>query len=147
MPTPEAHRLSVDVGNALDGIDRVRRSAEDVRRHGVGQLRLGVTPMLYDAVLHNLLRSFLRDHSQRVLTMETGLTEMMVDWLLRDQVELAFASMLENHTGIEAIPLIQTHSVMLMPPGHPLAAQCSIRVRSEAPRVGQECVSPGRSRW
>ncbi|HEY9539187.1 MAG TPA: LysR family transcriptional regulator [Kiloniellaceae bacterium] len=128
MPTPEAHRLSVDVGNALDGIDRVRRSAEDVRRHGVGQLRLGVTPMLYDAVLHNLLRSFLRDHSQLVLTMETGLTEMMVDWLLRDQVELAFASMLENHPGIEAIPLIQTHSVVLMPPGHPLAAKCSIGV-------------------
>src|SRR3546814_19634980 len=58
--------------------------------------------------------------------METGLTEMMVDWLLRDQVELAFASMLENHPGIEAIPLIQTHSVVLMPPGHPLAAKCSI---------------------
>src|SRR3546814_21001142 len=53
---------------------------------------------------------------------------MMVDWLLRDQVELAFASMLENHPGIEAIPLIQTHSVVLMPPGHPLAAKCSIGV-------------------
>ena len=24
-PTPEAHRLSIDVGNALDGIDRVAR--------------------------------------------------------------------------------------------------------------------------
>src|SRR3546814_1206589 len=43
-PTPEAHRLSVDVGNALDGIDRVRRSAEDVRRPGAGQLRPGVPP-------------------------------------------------------------------------------------------------------
>src|SRR3546814_20770853 len=53
---------------------------------------------------------------------------MMVDWLLRDQVELAFASMLENHPGIEAIPLIQTHSVVLLPPGNPLAATCSIGV-------------------
>src|SRR3546814_16477855 len=88
--------------------------------------------MLYDAVLHNLLRSFLRDHSQLVLTMETGLTEMMVDWLLRDQVELAFASMLENHPGIDAIPLIETHSVVLMPAGHPLAANGSVGVEELA---------------
>lgn len=131
-PTPEAHRLSIDVGNALDGIDRVRRSAEDVRRHGVGHLRLGVTPMLYDAVLHRLLQDFLREHPQLVLTMETGLTDVMVDWLLRDQVEFVFASMLENHPGIEAIPLIETHSVVAMPPGHPLAAKNSIGVEDLA---------------
>jgi DNA-binding transcriptional LysR family regulator len=131
-PTAEAHRLSIDVGNALDGIDRVRRSAEDVRRHNVGQLRVGVTPMLYDAVLHPLLPSFLREHPQLVLTMETGLTEMMVDWLLRDQIELAFASMLENHPGIEVIPLIETHSVVLMPPGHPLTAKRSVAVEDLA---------------
>src|SRR3546814_11177941 len=107
MPTPEAHRLSVDVGNALDGIDRVRRSAEDVRRHGVGQLRLGVTPMLYDAVLHNPLRSFLRDHSQLVLPMETGLTELMVALLLRDQGENAFASLMEHNPCLQASPPIQ----------------------------------------
>jgi DNA-binding transcriptional LysR family regulator len=131
-PTPEAHRLSIDVGNALDGIDRVRRSAEDVRRHGVGQLRVGVTPMLYEAVLHRLLHGFLRDHPQLVLTMETGLTEMMVDWLLRDQVEIAFASMLESHPGIEVIPLIETQSVVLMPPGHDLAARQSVGVEDLA---------------
>lgn len=131
-PTPEAHRLSIDVGNALDGIDRVRRSAEDVRRHGVGQLRVGVTPMLYEAVLHRLLEGFLREHPQLVLTLETGLTEMMIDWLLRDQVELAFASMLESHPGIDAIPLIETHSVVLMPAGHALAAKHSIGVEDLA---------------
>src|SRR3546814_2099413 len=131
-PTPEARRLSVDVGNALDGIARVRRSAEDVRRHGAGQLRLGVTPMLYEAVLHRLLQGFLREHPQLVLTMEPGLTEMMVDWLLRDQVELAFASMLENPPRIAAIPLIEPHSVVLMPAGHSLAATCSLGVQDIA---------------
>src|SRR3546814_11840382 len=57
---------------------------------------------------------------------------MMVDWLLRDQVELAFASMLENHPGIDAIPLIETHSVVLMPAGHPLAATGSVGVEDLA---------------
>lgn len=131
-PTPEAHRLSIDVGNALDGIERVRRSAEDVRRHGVGQLRVGVTPMLYDTVLHRLLPGFLREHPQLVLTLETGLTEMMVDWLLRDQVELAFASMLDNHPGIEGVPLIETHSVVLMPPEHVLTARRTVSVEDLA---------------
>src|SRR3546814_59396 len=64
--------------------------------------------------------------------METGRTDMMVDWLLRDQVELAFASMLENHPGIDAIPLIETHSVVLMPAGHPLAAKGSVGVEDLA---------------
>ncbi|MPZ12454.1 MAG: LysR family transcriptional regulator [Kiloniellaceae bacterium] len=147
-PTPEAHRLSIDVGNALDGIDRVRRSAEDVRRHGVGQLRVGVTPMLYDAVLHRLLHGFLREHPHLVLTLETGLTEMMVDWLLRDQVELAFASMLENRPGIEAIPLIETHSVVLMPPGHALTAKRSIGVEdlAEVPLITMTRRYPSRHR-
>jgi len=131
-PTPEAHRLSVDVGHALDGIDRVRRSAEDVRRHGVGRLRVGVTPMLYEAVLHNLLDGFLRAHPHLVLTMESGLTDMMIDWLLRDQVELAFASLLESHPGVDTIPLIETHSVVLLPPGHPLAAKRAIGVEDLA---------------
>src|SRR3546814_15334050 len=88
--------------------------------------------MLYEAVLHRLLQGFLREHPQLVLTMETGLTEMMVDWLLRDQVELAFASMLENHPGIDAIPLIETHSVVLMPAGPPLAAKGSVGVEDLA---------------
>jgi len=147
-PTPEAHRLSIDVGNALDGIDRVRRSAEDVRRHGVGQLRVGVTPMLYEAVLHKLLHGFLREHPRLVLTMETGLTEMMVDWLLRDQVELAFASMLESHPGIEAIALIETHSVVLMPPGHALVAKRSIGVEdlAEVPLITMTRRYPSRHR-
>ncbi|MGE5767972.1 MAG: LysR substrate-binding domain-containing protein, partial [Bacteroidota bacterium] len=99
---------------------------------GVGQLRLGVTQMLYDAVLRRLLPGFLGEHPQLVLTMETGLTDMMVDWLLRDQVELAFASMLGTHPGIEAIPLIETHSVVLMPPGHVLAAKRSVGVEDLA---------------
>src|SRR3546814_17950022 len=64
--------------------------------------------------------------------METGRTDMMVDWLLRDQVELAFASMLENHPGIDAIPLIETHSVVLLPAGHPLAAKGSVGVEDLA---------------
>src|SRR3546814_15755549 len=47
-PTPEAHRLSVDVGNASDGIASVRRSAAEVRRQGPGPLRPCVTPMPLD---------------------------------------------------------------------------------------------------
>ena len=127
-PTPEAQRLVVDVGNALESLDRVKRSAEDVRRHGVGQLRIGVTPMLYEAVLHDLLDRFLVERPGMVFAVESGLTELMVDWLLRDQIELAFASMLVSHPGIDAIPLIETHSVVLMPPGHPLAALESVGI-------------------
>lgn len=147
-PTPEAHRLSIDVGSALEGIDRVRRSAEEVRRHGTGRLRLGVTPMLYEAVLHDLLRGFLPQHPHLMLTVETGLTEMMVDWLLRDQVELAFASMLESHPGIDAIPLIETHSVVLMPPGHRLAAKRAVGVEdlAEVPLITMTRRYPSRHR-
>ncbi len=131
-PTPEAHRLSIDVGQALDGIDRVQRSAEDVRRHGVGRLRIGVTPMLYESVLHGLLDGFLREHPRLVLTMEIGLTDMMIDWLLRDQVDLAFASLLESHPGIDTLPLIETRSMVLLPPGHPLTAKTTICVEDLA---------------
>ncbi|WP_193369868.1 LysR family transcriptional regulator [Pelagibius marinus] len=147
-PTPEAHRLAIDVGQALDGIDRVRRSAEDVRRHGTGRLRIGVTPMLYEAVLHRLLDGFLSEHPHLVLTMETGLTEMMIDWLLRDQVELAFASLLESHPGIDAIPLIETHSVVLMPPDHPLTAKHAIGVEdlAEVPLITMTRRYPSRHR-
>ena len=127
-PTPEAHRLSVDVGRALDGIERVRRSAEDVRRHGVGRLRVGVTPMLYEAVIRGLLDRFLGAHPHLVLTMETGLSEMMVDWLLRDQVEMAFASLLDSHPGVDTIPLIETQSVVLLPADHPLTEKAAVRV-------------------
>lgn len=147
-PTPEAHRLSIDVGSALEGIDRVRRSAEDVRRHGTGRLRLGVTPMLYEAVLHDLLRGFLPRHPHLMLTVETGLTDMMVDWLLRDQVELAFASMLETHPGIDAIPLIETQSVVLMPPRHRLAAKRAVGVEdlAEVPLITMTRRYPSRHR-
>lgn len=127
-PTPEAHRLSVDVGRALDGIERVRRSAEDVRRHGVGRLRVGVTPMLYEAVIRGLLDRFLGAHPHLILTMETGLSEMMVDWLLRDQVEMAFASLLDSHPGVDTIPLIETQSVVLLPADHPLTEKPAVRV-------------------
>lgn len=127
-PTPEAHRLSVDVGRALDGIERVRRSAEDVRRHGVGRLRVGVTPMLYEAVIRGLLDRFLGAHPHLVLTMETGLSDMMMDWLLRDQVEMAFASLLDSHPGVDTMPLIETQSVVLLPADHSLTEKPAVRV-------------------
>ncbi|HIP80697.1 MAG TPA: LysR family transcriptional regulator [Kiloniellaceae bacterium] len=131
-PTPEAHRLSVDVGRALDGIERVRRSAEDVRRHGVGRLRVGVTPMLYEGVLHGLIGGLLADHPHLVLTLENGLTDTMIDWLLRDQVELAFASLLDTHPGVDTIPLVETQSVVVLPANHRLAAKRSIRAEDLA---------------
>ena len=147
-PTPEAHRLSIDVGNALDGIDRVRRSAEDVRRHVTGRLRVGITPMLYAAVLQRLLKGFLSEHPHLLLTMETGLTETMIEWLLRDQVELAFASMLGSHPGIEAIALIETHSVVVMPPGHALTARRAVGVEdlAEVPLIAMTRRYPSRHR-
>ena len=147
-PTPEAQRLALEVAGALEGLARVKRSAEDVRRHGVGRLRVGVTPMLYEAVLHDLLDDFLARHPELVLTLETGLTEMMIDWLLREQVEIAFASMLASHPGLDAIPLIETHSVVLMPPGHPLAARQTIGVEdlAEVPLITMTRRFPSRHR-
>jgi DNA-binding transcriptional LysR family regulator len=147
-PTPEAQLLAVDVGNALESLDRVKRSAEDVRRHGVGQLRIGVTPMLYRSVLHQLLQDFMAVHPGLVLTMETGLTETIVDGLLRDQFELAFASMLVSHPGIDALPLIETQSVVLIPPGHPLTALQSVAVEdlAEVPLITMTRRYPSRHR-
>lgn len=147
-PTPEAHLLSVDVGHALDSIDRVSRSADDVRRYGVEYLRIGVTPMLYQAVLHRLLEHFLTDQPHLVLTMETGVTGTMVELLLRDQVEIAFASLLSGHPGIEAIPLIETESVVLLPRGHWLSDKESIDPEdlSEVPLIAMTRRYPSRHR-
>ena len=63
-----------------------------------------------------------------------------LDLHLADFVELRpsrpHAAATGSHPGIDAIPLIETHSVVLMPPGHALAAKNAVAETAPDPIRG-----------
>jgi DNA-binding transcriptional LysR family regulator len=105
----------------------------DALRMGGATLRLGVTPMLYEVVVLPVLPKLLERHPDLLLTLEIGISDSVSDWLLREQVELGLASLLDSHPGIEAEPLVSTHSVCVIPADHPLAALDQVGPEDLAP--------------
>ena len=132
-PTQEAERLREDVASTLAAVDRIRLGSNQNHRLEGTPLRLAVTPMMYQYVLLPILPKLLASEPELVFTLEIGNSDAVSDWLLREQVEIGMASLLDRHPGIEAEPLISTSSICLLPKYHPLTKLEIIRPENLAP--------------
>lgn len=102
--------------------------ADQSAQGAVGELRIGVPPIVAGRFLSSAMARFIRENPNCVVEMRTGLVHELRTMLERGQVDLVLGpqSLAESSTGLEFQPLIDDRVGILCRTGHPLGARAQV---------------------
>ncbi|MDR7948029.1 MULTISPECIES: LysR family transcriptional regulator [Achromobacter] len=143
-PTPEAHRLFVEVTALYQNVQRVNEVADNLAENREGQLRLSCSPSLGQSLLPRAIAQFRRQFPEVRIVLQTLIPTVMQQSLLTQQVELGVAYMPVEHPSLAWQPLYENQIVAVLPKGHPLAARGRVTVHdlAEEPLIGYSADIP-----
>lgn len=98
--------------------------ADQSAQGAVGELRIGAPPIVAGRFLSSALARFLRENSNCVVEMRTGLVHELRSMLERGQVDIVLGpqSLADLSDGLEFEPLIDDRVGIMCRTGHPLTA-------------------------
>jgi DNA-binding transcriptional LysR family regulator len=129
FPTPEAEIFDGEVEKSFIGIDKLARTAEDIRANRTGHLRIVGMPALSLGFVPDVLGRFMETRPQLNVTLEVRSSQKVIEWIAAQQFDLGLAMMPVDHPAIEVEPLDPSEAVCVLPPGHALAAKAAIEPR------------------
>lgn len=106
---------------ALDTLADGRRLVDSFERGGAGRLALGAAPAVSTYVLPRLLKRFSVGHPRVAVSVKTGHSEEVLDLVLREQADVGLVRAL-RHPDIVSTPLYEDRLILVVEPGHRLAA-------------------------
>lgn len=122
-PTPRAHRFYGEVLRALNGLDDIKRVGEELRLESEAQLRVMAPPYACYTVLPEALARYRRIYENGRFSLEMVTRSTIGSWVSFHPFDIGIASLPFDAPSIVVTPLAQVPSVVVMPPGHPLAAK------------------------
>lgn len=122
-----------------EGVESLRRSAR-----GEGLIRLGFLRALGTGYIPALAAKFLRANEGKNIRFEfhTDRTGALLEGLLARRYDMAFCSAPAAGQPLTAVPVTRQELVVIVPKGHPLAAQTSVDLAWTLPWP-QVCFSSG----
>ncbi|MCY4007597.1 MAG: LysR family transcriptional regulator [Rhodobacteraceae bacterium] len=106
------------------GLDEIGSIAETIAESGCYRLRIAATPPLINsAPFMTALARFAEKMPGAHVSLEPRHRLEIEDWVVARRIDLALALLPLDHPGLEAIPLVTTHAVAVVPKGHPLSGQ------------------------
>ena len=100
-PTPEAHRLFVEVDRLHKDLDTIRRMAAGFRRGDVESVRVMATPTLALSVMPAAMKAWSTACPQAHCTLSTQHTREIVSALMLGEVDLALSLWDPHHPNIK----------------------------------------------
>ena len=117
--TPEAVRFHEEVDQALNGFDKVARTARDIRDLSIGQLRVASFPGLSLEFLPRVVAEFVRKHPDVNLSLQTRSSIQVKEWLASQLFDIGIAELPVDHPAVEVEPF-SVDCVCALPDQHPL---------------------------
>lgn len=105
--------------------DTFSEVAEAGRR---GRIRLGAIPTIAPYFLPSLLGSFAEKHPEISVMVQEDTTEMLIKSCSHGEIDLAIVAMPIIAKQLEVEPLFDEELLLVLPAGHPLAAEETIQV-------------------
>ena len=121
-PTPEAHRLFVEIDKLNRDLVGIRRLVVNLRKGASEQLRLVATPTLGAEVIPAAMVPWCRAFPNSQCSLATNHTREIVAALLLGEADLALSLQNPRHPGIKAELLASGWMMALCPLGSPEAA-------------------------
>lgn len=122
-PTVEAQVLYEEVERSFTGLDKILRTAEDIRAFNVGTLRIAALPALALGFLPRVIRRFSELHPNVGISLQIRSSTKVMEWIASQQFDIGFAAVQQSHPAVEQELLLEAPFVAVMPAGHPLAAK------------------------
>ncbi len=123
MATPEAEELLGQVDALVDNLQRVQRTADELRlgRSRRSLLRVAVPTSMTQSLLPRIVAEFLQPREDVVLEVITGGYDSLERAVLDRSADFAFVRLPTELEGFEVLPVLDTEGMCVMRHDHPLA--------------------------
>lgn len=130
MATPEAEELLDQVAVLVDNLQRVQRTADELRlgRSRRSLLRVAVPTSMTHHLLPRIVAGFLLDREDVVVEVLTGGYDALERAVLNRSADFAFVRLPSELDDFEVQPVLETEGVCVMPIGHALSVEDEIQI-------------------
>jgi DNA-binding transcriptional LysR family regulator len=111
----------------FDAAENARRGAAQFRKQDVARLQIGLGPRVEPDVISPLLQQLSRRFPSLEVTLRQGEPRALSEWLLASEIDVTLTETAERLTERATCWMVfEDPIVVLLPEGHPLAAQAAI---------------------
>ena len=127
QPTAEAEALNEEVERSLLGMERIARTAEEIRSLQRGALRIAAAPALALSFLPRAIAGFLVEHNDIRVSLANHSSRTVLDMVVGERCDVGFVILPMSHSSTHGERLIATRMVCALPSEHRLAKKKVIR--------------------
>jgi DNA-binding transcriptional LysR family regulator len=142
VPTSDALSLYAEVERAFIGLDRIAKTATELRTRRAGFLRIAALPALANGFLPRFAGQFAAERPKLDLGVSGLVSHAVVAAVAQGQSDLGFAEASIEHAAVQAERMPAAPYVAVLPRGHRLARKKRLRPEDFA---GESFVSLGHS--
>lgn len=132
VPTFEARAMLDQVRRVNASLDVLNRLASDLGNERRGHVQIGCIASVASHLLPAALQQVLQGESNAIVTVHTGNTSQVVEWVLTQQVDLGIALNVRGSDDLGFTHLVDWQLAALMPSAHPLARKRQLKPRDLA---------------
>jgi DNA-binding transcriptional LysR family regulator len=125
--TPEGREFFNAAERILDEVDQIRETADNIRAHGAGTLRIAAMPAIGTCMLPRPLQMLQEEHKRLNVIVHLKTRSELQHAVADRQYDVGLATLPISDQGIRVEPLCRVRSVLIMPKGHRLAEKAVVK--------------------
>ncbi|MGL5952716.1 MAG: LysR family transcriptional regulator [Providencia rustigianii] len=118
-PTAQGLRFHEEVEHSYYGLERIRNSAETIRRFEYAQISIACLPTFAQSLLPQVCQSFMSCYPDVNLTVIPQESPVLEEWLSAQRYDVGLTEHLQTPPGTEQLTLGSLNEVCVLPVGHP----------------------------
>ena len=127
--TPAGERVIDRAMKVLREVQSIKRLADEQKGDDRGSLSIGTTHTQARYVLPQVIRRFREQHPRVALHLHQGTSEQIQEMTRRDRIDFAINTGSDELFGnLVLLPCYRWHRRLVVPHGHPLAAQTKVTI-------------------
>lgn len=119
-PTMQGLRFFEEVERSYYGLERIKNSAETIRRFEHAQVSVTCLPAFAQSLLPQVCQSFMESYPEVSLTVIPQESPLLEEWLSAQRYDFGLTEHLQTPPGTEQQTLGSLNEVCVLPAGHPL---------------------------
>ncbi|MEY0767776.1 MULTISPECIES: LysR family transcriptional regulator [Providencia] len=120
QPTAQGLRFLEEVERSYYGLERIKNSAETIRRFEHAQISITCLPAFAQSLLPQVCQSFMENYPEVSITVIPQESPVLEEWLSAQRYDFGLTEHLQMPPGTEQQTLGSLNEVCVLPTSHPL---------------------------
>jgi DNA-binding transcriptional LysR family regulator len=126
QPTAEAMTLYQEVQRSLVGVERIARTAQDIRRLKRGSLHIACAPAMGLIFMPRVIAEFMAEHDGVQISLVVHSSSEVIDLVVGQRCDLGIIVLPNTYPSPRSEKLLATRMLCALPAGHRLCDQAVI---------------------